>query len=134
MHRETVDGWVREGLIEYLGHAEDVRPHIERATALVLPSYREGTPRSVLEAMSMGRAIVTADVPGCRETVIDGRNGFLVPARDAEALARAMLRLVREPGRAEAMGRESRRIACDKYDVHAVNRAVCAALGLEEAA
>jgi len=123
-----VDGWA--GAVEFLGRMDDVRPAIAAARAYVLPSYREGTPRSSLEAMAMGRPIVTTDVPGCRETVVDGVNGLLVPVRDAEALAGAMARLIAEPALAENMGRESRRIAEEKFDVHRVNEAILEAAGL----
>jgi glycosyltransferase involved in cell wall biosynthesis len=82
-----LESWVGEGFLDYLGEARDVRPMIAGAHVLVLPSYGEGTPRSVLEAMSMGRAIVTTDAPGCRETVRMNRNGYLVPVGDVGALA-----------------------------------------------
>ena len=78
----------------------------------------------------MGRAIVTTDAPGCRETVRQGVNGYLVPVRDAGALAQAMARFVEEPGLIPAMGRESRRIAEEKYDVHKVNRVILQAMRL----
>ena len=87
-------------------------------------------PRSVLEAMAMGRAILTTDVPGCRETVQDSRNGYLVPARDAVALAEGMRRMIAEPERLETMGQQSRAIAEERFDVHAVNRAILGAMGL----
>ena len=118
--QEDLDRMIASG-IEFLGKQDDVRPAIAQCSVYVLPSYREGTPRSVLEAMAMGRAIVTTDAPGCRETVIEGRNGFLVPPRDADALYEAMLRFVEQPELAAAMGAESRRIAQEKYDVHKVN-------------
>ncbi len=111
--------WEADG-IEYLGLMEDVRPVIASASVLVLPSYREGTPRSVLEAMAMGRAIITTDAPGCRETVVEGVNGLLVPVRDADGLASAMLKLAADPAQIAAMGQESRRIAEQKYDAVAV--------------
>ncbi len=122
--------WVTEGAVEYLGRLDDVRPAIAAASVYVLPSYREGTPRTVLEAMAMGRPVVTTDAPGCRETVRDGVNGYLVPVRDAGALARAMERFLVEPGLIEAMGRESRRIAVEKYDVREVNAIILEAMGL----
>lgn len=109
------------GGIEYLGHLEDVRPAIAAASVYVLPSYREGTPRSVLEAMAMGRAIITTDAPGCRETVVPNENGFLVEPRSADALLAAMRRFVDEPELALAMGVASRYIAESKYDVREVN-------------
>jgi glycosyltransferase involved in cell wall biosynthesis len=126
----TLERWRTEGAIEYLGEAEDVRPHLRDSTVYVLPSYREGMPRTVLEAMATGRAIVTTDVPGCRETVIEGDNGFLVPARDAAALAEAMRRFIVEPGLAIVMGKRSRTLAEQRFDVHRVNAAMLAAMGL----
>lgn len=86
--------WKRENVINYLGSVDDVRPYLAAVHVLVLPSYREGTPRSVLEAMAMGRAVITTDVPGCRETVVSGESGILVPARDPDSLAAAMVTLV----------------------------------------
>ncbi|HLL81472.1 MAG TPA: glycosyltransferase family 4 protein [Longimicrobium sp.] len=127
---EELAAWLREGVVEFLGGLSDVRPSIAAATVYVLPSYGEGTPRSVLEAMAMGRPIVTTDAPGCRETVQDGVNGFLVPVRDAAALARAMEALVADRALVERMGRESRRIAEEKYDVHKVNRVILETMGL----
>jgi glycosyltransferase involved in cell wall biosynthesis len=106
--------------VKHLGWLADVRPAIEKASVVVLPSYREGTPRSVLEGMAMGRAIITTDVPGCRETVVHGRNGLLVPPRDPEALAAAMLELANDPQRVAQMGRESRRMVVEKYEAKAV--------------
>src|SRR3546814_3804415 len=90
--REQLDSWIAEGVIEYLGETRDVTPYLAAATVYVLPSYREGLPRTVLEAMSTGRAIITTDAPGCREPVTQGQNGFLVPVRDPTALAEALLR------------------------------------------
>jgi glycosyltransferase involved in cell wall biosynthesis len=118
--QEDLDRMIGSG-IEFLGKLDDVRPAIAACSVHVLPSYREGTPRSVLEAMAMGRAIITTDAPGCRETVIEGRNGFLVPPRDPDALYWAMLRFVEQPALAAAMGAESRKIAEEKYDVRKVN-------------
>ena len=121
-----------EGAVEYLGSTSDVRPFLARAHVCVLPSYYgEGVPRSVLEAMAMGRAVITTDAPGCRETVEGGRNGLLVPPGDAAALAEAMLRMLAEPERLEPMGRESRAIAEERFDVHSVNRAILGAMGLD---
>ena len=110
------------GDIEFHGPAQDVRPHLAGCHVYVLPSYREGTPRSVLEAMAVGRAIITTDAPGCRETVASGYNGLLVPARDSGALAAAMLNLIAAPaGEVERMGTASRQLATSKYDVVTIN-------------
>jgi glycosyltransferase involved in cell wall biosynthesis len=121
-----------EGAVEYLGSTSDVRPFLARAHVCVLPSYYgEGVPRSVLEAMAMGRAVLTTDSPGCRETVEDGRNGLLVAPRDAAALAEGMLRMLAMPERLEPMGRHSRAIAEERFDVHSVNRVILGAMGLD---
>lgn len=116
---EEIRSWQSQG-IEYLGELKDVRPAIQSAAVVVLPSYREGTPRSVLEGMAMGRAIITTDAPGCRETVVPGINGLLVPPRNAEALASAMLQLACDPALVAAMGMQSRRLAAERYEAKAV--------------
>jgi glycosyltransferase involved in cell wall biosynthesis len=118
------------GGVEDLGRLADVRPALAQASVYVLPSYREGTPRTVLEAMATGRAVITTDAPGCRNTVADGVNGFLVPVGDSEALYRAMRRFVEEPALAQKMGEESLRLVREKYDVNAVNAAILEAVGL----
>jgi len=122
--QEEIDEWVREGLIEYHGWSEDVRHHYCESSVYVLPSYREGTPRTVLEAMAMGRPIITSTAPGCRETVVDGLNGWLVPVKDSAALANAMCRFIDQPQLIASMGRESRALAEFKFDVHQVNRSL----------
>jgi glycosyltransferase involved in cell wall biosynthesis len=127
---EQVRTWQDAGLVEYLGETDDVRPYIAAATVYVLPSYREGTPRSVLEAMAMGRPIVTTDAPGCRETVLAGENGFLVPVKDADALAKAMERFIVRPDLVASMGRRSSELVKEKYDVHKVNSVILRSMGL----
>ena len=113
--------WVEEGLIEWPGQVEDVRFWLAQASVFVLPSYREGLPRSTQEAMSMGRAVITADVPGCRETIQHGLNGFLVSPRNPEALFESMLTFVNQPDLVKSMGLASRKIAVDNFDVHKIN-------------
>jgi glycosyltransferase involved in cell wall biosynthesis len=125
-----VIAWQEAGHIVWHGWLSDVRPAIAAAHVYVLPSYREGTPRSVLEATSMGRPIITTDAPGCRETVQEGVNGFLIPVRDPKALAEAMERFLLEPDIVSQMGANSRRIAKEKYDVHKVNVVMMDAMGL----
>ena len=122
--------WESKGIVEYLGSLDDVRPALADTQVYVLPSYREGTPRTVLEAMATGRPIITTDSPGCRETVVEGENGFLVPIKDAEALAAAMERFIIEPGLGARMGSASLQLARDKYDVHKVNAAIMRGMGL----
>jgi glycosyltransferase involved in cell wall biosynthesis len=118
------------GGVEDLGRLADVRPAIARSSVYVLPSYREGTPRTVLEAMATGRAAITTDAPGCRGTVTDGENGILVPVGDADALYEAMRRFVVEPGLAQRMGEASLRLVREKFDVDKVNAAILEATGL----
>lgn len=116
-----LDAIVRDG-VDHKGKLDDVRPAIAAASVYVLPSaYREGVPRSVLEAMAMGRAIITTDAPGCRETVREGVNGFLVPPHDPDALFEAMMRFVRDPALIARMGAASRRMAEERFDVRKVN-------------
>jgi glycosyltransferase involved in cell wall biosynthesis len=116
---------VREGHLQFIGQVDDVRPYLAKSRVFVLPSYyREGVPRTNLEAMAMGRPIITTDWPGCRETVVDGVNGFLVPIRDANALAEKMIYLIEHPDDAARMGRESRRIAEDKFDIYKINEKI----------
>lgn len=125
-----MEDWQAGGL-EFLGPSDDVRPDLAACRIYVLPSWREGTPRSVLEAMATGRAILTTDAPGCRETVEDGRNGYLVPVRDPEALAARMRELIDDPALTARMGAESLEIARAKYDVRKVNAELMRHLGLD---
>jgi glycosyltransferase involved in cell wall biosynthesis len=122
--------WVKEGLVEWMGSVDDVREALRKASVFVLPSYREGKPRSTQEAMAAGRPIITTAVPGCRETVEEGRNGFLVAVRSPWELAQAMIRFIEEPGLVASMGAESRRIAEQRFDVHAINRRILDVLGV----
>ncbi|MFG0408004.1 glycosyltransferase family 4 protein [Pseudomonas sp. FYR_11] len=128
--QHELDSWIAEGTVQYLGRLSDVRPAIGDCSVYVLPSYREGTPRTVLEAMAMGRPIITTDAPGCRETVRPGDNGMLVEVKSVEQLVEAMTRFVVEPGLASRMGRRSREIAADRYDVHSVNAVMLAEMGI----
>ena len=117
-----LEQWREAGLIEFLPETRDVRPFIAAAHAFVLPSfYREGLPRTILEALATGRPVITTDMPGCREPIRDGVNGLLVPPRDGPALAAAMERLITDPLRLTAMARAARQTAVDIYDVDKVN-------------
>jgi glycosyltransferase involved in cell wall biosynthesis len=127
-----LESWQKDGSIEFLGRLADVRQAISEASVFVLPSYYgEGTPRVILEAMAMGRAIITADSPGCRETVKEGVNGLLVPPRDVDALTTAMVRLVEDSVMVAAMGARSREIAVETYDVRRVNEVMLEAMSLD---
>lgn len=119
---KELEGWICEGVIQYLGELEDVQQALARCRFYVLPSYREGLPRSVLEAMATGRPILTTDVPGCKETVQPGKNGILVPPRDWQALAQAMVMLLNQT-EAETlkMANESLELAKKRFDVRLVN-------------
>lgn len=122
--------WQADGVIEYLGALSDVRPAIAAASVYVLPSYREGTPRTVLEAMAMARPVITTDAPGCRETVVDGDNGYLVPLREAGTLAQTMNRFITDPALIPRMGTSSRELAESRFDVNKVNQVILRALNL----
>ncbi|WKC36229.1 glycosyltransferase family 4 protein [Ectopseudomonas chengduensis] len=122
-----VRAWVAGGILEWHGHVP-VQPWMERASVYVLPSYREGMPVSTQEAMAAGRAVITTDVPGCRQTVVDGVNGFLVPPRCPQALAEAMFRFIDQPELIKSMGEKSLRMAQEQFDVHKVNARLMAFL------
>ncbi len=125
-----INAWHQAGIIEYLGETRDVRPFIAEAGVYVLPSYyREGTPRSILEAMAMGKPVITTDSPGCRETIDKGRNGFLIPVRDTIALINAMERFILDPSLIDKMGKQSRLYAEKRYDVHKINEDILNAIG-----
>jgi len=111
-----VRAWAQEGLIEWLGHREDMPELLRRAHIAVLPSYHEGTPRFLLEAAATGLPLVATDIEGCRMVVRPGENGFLVPVRDARSLAEAIERLARDPALRDRMGRASRAIAVQEFD------------------
>ena len=113
----------QEGIISYHGFVNDVREFLVKSSVYVLPSYHEGMPRSVLEAMAIGRPIITTDVPGCRETVVNGFNGWLVPKGDSEALAEKMRWFINmSSNKINNMGIASREIAVKKFDVKKVNK------------
>lgn len=130
IRQQELDQWVASNILNYWGKLSDVRPAIAESSVYVLPSYREGTPRTVLEAMAMGRAIITTDAPGCRETVTDGDNGFLVEVKSVESLVKAMEKLILQPELIAKMGSRSREIALHKYDVHQVNTHMMQEMGL----
>lgn len=107
--------------VDLLGEMEDVKPYLKQASVFVLPSYREGTPRAALEAMASGRPLIVTDVPGCREVVKEGKNGFLVTPKDVKTLKDAMIKFLEAPSMVEQMGDSSRKLAEKTFDVHKVN-------------
>ncbi|MCK4078408.1 MULTISPECIES: glycosyltransferase family 4 protein [Acinetobacter] len=121
---------IQTNIIHYPGHVSNVSDWIAENHIFVLPSYREGVPRSTQEAMAIGRAIITTDVPGCRETVEDGVNGFLVPKWNPEALAEKMIYFIEHPEQTQVMGAESYKIAVEKFDAEKVNQRLMNILGL----
>lgn len=113
---------INSNLINYPGQVDNVKDWIINSHVFVLPSYREGVPRSTQEAMAIGRAIITTDVPGCRETVVDGVNGFLVPKWDPQALAEKMIYFIEHPEQIKVMGNISHKIALEKFNALSVNK------------
>ncbi|WP_426416879.1 glycosyltransferase family 4 protein [Aestuariirhabdus sp. LZHN29] len=129
--KSDLDVWHESGDIEFLGRLSDVRPALADSSVYVLPSfYGEGTPRTVLEAMASGRAVITTDSPGCRETVESGVNGYLIPTRSVDSLVASMKLFIDRPDLVASMGEASRVIAEEKYDVRKVNAAMLASMGL----
>ncbi|MGB5778533.1 MAG: glycosyltransferase family 4 protein [Allopontixanthobacter sediminis] len=117
--------------VEFVPGTDDVRPYLRASSVFVLPSYyREGLPRTILEAMATGRAVITTDMPGCRDPITEGYNGFLVRPKDASSLAEAMMRFVKDPELAISMGRAARQVAVTDYDVNLVNRLLLNEMGL----
>lgn len=121
---EELTPYIETSIIEYFGEQKDVRPYLEQCSTFVLPSYHEGTPKTVLEAMAMGRSIITTDAPGCRETVEDERNGYLVQVGNTSSLVDAMKRIIVNPDISVKMGEESLHFAKSKYDVNLVNQEI----------
>ncbi len=132
LKQEVLDQLLEEKLFEYPGHVTHVQDWIKASSVFVLPSYREGIPRSTQEAMAMGRPVITTDVPGCRETVVDRLNGFLVPQWDAEALAEKMCYFIENLEQVNIMGLESYKIAMKRFDVDKVNKKIFTIMGLSE--
>lgn len=129
LRREEMAPWVDRGVIEWPGHVSDVRERLAAASVFVLPAWcREGLPRSTQEAAAMAKPVITTDVVGCRDTVVDGVNGFMIPGRDVAALADAMTRFVEEPQLIASMGAASRRLAEERWDGRAKSRELAALL------
>ncbi len=120
---KLLNQWIEEGIIEYLGTSDAVSSIIEKADCVVLPSYREGTPKTLLEAAAMAKPIITTDVPGCRETVVHGQNGYLCQVKSATDLADKMMQLYSlSDHELAAMGQNSRKLAEDRFDEKVVIR------------
>lgn len=118
---QELDELVSKGFVIHPGHVNNVNEWLHRCSVFVLPSYREGVPRSTQEAMAIGRPVITTDVPGCRETVVDGKNGFLIPPFSVPALVEKMRYFIEHPDKIEKMGLESYAIARERFDAEKVN-------------
>jgi len=126
-----LEKFTEANIVQYPGHVNNVPEWIANSSVFVLPSYyREGVPRSTQEAMAIGRAVITTDVPGCRETVVDGVNGFLVEKWNPQSLAEKMIYFIEHPEEIKKMGYESYKIAQDKFDADKVNKRLIDMLGL----
>lgn len=120
---EDIAPYVEGGIVEHFPETDNIAQYYAQTSVFVLPTaYREGTPRVILEAMASARPIITTRTPGCKETVVDGVNGFFVPVHNAEALATAMEYFAQHPDRIAEMGAESLRICREKYEVSIINR------------
>ena len=133
MVREDIQPYIDTNTIEYCGEVDDVRPYLKDSSVLVLPTYyNEGLPRSILEALAMGRPVITTAWKGGAEAVIDGKTGFLVPIKDIRELAKKMNWLVTHPSAVKAMGQAGVDSAIQKYDVNKVNDNILEAMGLHK--
>jgi len=119
---EDLKPYIENGIIDYYGETGDVSAYYKQCSVYVLPSYREGTPRTVLEAMAMGRPVITTDAPGCRETVKENYNGFLVPVKNSDLLAERMEWFINNRERIPEMGKNSYDLCLEKFDVKKVNQ------------
>ena len=132
LSKQELEDLINEDIIIYPGFVNNVTDHVADSAVFVLPSYyREGVPRSTQEAMAIGRPVITTDVPGCRETVIDGVNGFLVPKWNVDAFVEKMCYFIENPNQINRMGYASYTIACEKFDVNTVNRKLFNIMGLD---
>lgn len=127
---EELQPFINQEIIEYFGEQSDVRPYLKQCSTYVLPSYHEGTPKTVLEAMAIGRSIITSDAPGCRETVTHKYNGFLVPVKDVNGLVEKMRTLIIDQETNKKMAERSLKLAIEKYDVDLVNKSIMKTMGL----
>ena len=130
LQQSELDKLISLNIINYPGQVDNVQKWIAASHVFVLPSYREGVPRSTQEVMAMGRTVITTDVPGCRETVIDGVNGFLIEKWNPQALAEKMIYFIEHPEEIKKMGCESYKIAQEKFDADKVNKRLIDMLGL----
>lgn len=129
---DELQPYIDDGSVEYVGEQKNVQPFLRACTAYVLPSYHEGTPKTVLEAMACGRPVITTDAPGCRETVTDSVNGYLVPVKEVDAIVDAMEKLLDEPKKTATMAKAARQMAEDIFDVHKINLKIHQTMGIRD--
>ena len=129
---DIVEKYINDRIVERYDETADVISFYKMCSVYILPSYREGTPRTVLEAMAMARPVITTDTNGCRDTVIDGLTGYLVPVKDADKLAERMIEFIKEPKLIEKFGKASRLLCERKYDVIKVNNNMFKIMGIKE--
>ncbi|PVZ85766.1 glycosyltransferase family 1 protein [Serratia sp. S1B] len=129
--QQHLESLIENDIINYPGQVTNVSEWITKSSVFVLPSYREGLPRSTQEAMAIGRAVISTDVPGCRETVIQGVNGYLVEPWSANALAEKMFKMINNPKLIEEMGLASYRLAQERFDANKVNNRLLKMLDIE---
>lgn len=130
MKHQELEPYIEAGIINYYGEQSDVRPYLSECSVFVLPSYHEGMPKTVLEAMAMGRTIITSNAPGCKETVINGVNGYLVEIKNIKQLAEKMEYLLCNHALCSEMGMASYKLATEKYDVKIINKIIMETMGL----
>ena len=130
LKKDEVNYYIDKGIIDYYPEHPDVRIYYRQCSVFVLPSYREGIPRTVQEAMAMGRPIIVTDAPGCRETVIDGKTGFMVEPKNPEALAETMCKFIENPTLIQSMGNASYEYCKEKFDVRKINEVLMGHLGI----
>jgi glycosyltransferase involved in cell wall biosynthesis len=118
--KEWIQSSVSRGSIKFLGYLEKMPEELRRADIFVLPSYREGLPRVLLEASASGLPVITTDTPGCRDAVLDGVTGILIPPRDHQALAEAIRKLIESPNLRKQMGQQGRGLIEDRHDIKAI--------------
>lgn len=128
LDRATLERWLARGAVQHLPECADVRPAIAACSVFVLPSHREGTSKVMLEAMAMGRAVVTTDAPGCAQVLAGGRGGCVVPSRNAASLAEALARCAHDAGWREMAGGEARQEVMRRFDASIVDQTVLDAL------
>ena len=126
-----IQGYIDDESINYLGTTKDVRPYLEDSTALVLPSYREGMPMSIMEAESVGRGIITSNTIGCKDTVIEGYNGFLIECGDYKTMAEKIIWCIEHPQETVHFGLNSRKFSVDKFDKDKINEKILGVINAE---